>query len=285
MYNGKIKSERRSEHQMDQHLIAIDLDGTTLNNQSKLTNETITTLRAAAAQGHIVSIITGRPYRIARQIYDQIGLKTPMVNFNGALAHIPHQHWDKEYEIKLTQELAFDLVQHRKELGIETLTLEGKTNFWANRETKDVPEFLPDHLTANQLLKPTNVDEDPITIIIEYQPGHKNELIKRVQEEYGDFVEPNIWGGPYNVLELIHRGTHKESGMYYLAKQYGISKDKIIAFGDQYNDREMIDAAGRGVAMQNAIPEIKDLADDVTSLDNDHNGLAKYLQDYFKLAI
>ena len=74
---------------MDQHLIALDLDGTTLNNQSTLTQETIRTLRTLADEGHIVSIITGRPYRIARHIYDQIGIKTPMVNFNGALTHIP----------------------------------------------------------------------------------------------------------------------------------------------------------------------------------------------------
>lgn len=271
--------------QMDQHLIAIDLDGTTLNNQSQLSSETIRTLRAAAKQGHIVSIITGRPYRIAQHIYDQIGIHTPMVNFNGALAHIPHQMWSKEYEIKLTQELAFDLVNHRQQLGIETITLESKNKFWANRETKDVPEFLPSHLTPKQRLKASNVDEDPITIIIEYQPGHEQEIIKRVNERYGDFVEPSIWGGPYNVLELIHRGTHKEAGMYYLAKQYGISKSHIIAFGDEHNDREMIDAAGRGVAMRNAIPAIKQLADDVTEFDNDHNGLAKYLQKYFKLAI
>ena len=79
---------------MDQHLIALDLDGTTLNNQSKLTNETIITLRALARDGHIVSISTGRPYRIAKHIYDEIGIKTPMVNFNGALTHIPHEHWD-----------------------------------------------------------------------------------------------------------------------------------------------------------------------------------------------
>ena len=85
---------------MDQHLIALDLDGTTLNNQSKLTNETITTLRALARDGHIVSIITGRPYRIAKHIYDEIGIKTPMVNFNGALTHIPHEHWDKEYDVE-----------------------------------------------------------------------------------------------------------------------------------------------------------------------------------------
>ena len=46
----------------------------------------------------------------------------------------------------------------------------------------------------------------------------------------------------------------------------------------------MIAAAGRGVAMNNAIPEIKAIADDVTPIDNEHNGLAKYLRDYLKLA-
>ena len=47
----------------------------------------------------------------------------------------------------------------------------------------------------------------------------------------------------------------------------------------------MLDAAGRGVAMHNAIPELKSIANDVTPIDNEHNGLAKYLRDYFKVTI
>lgn len=47
--------------------------------------------------------------------------------------------------------------------------------------------------------------------------------------------------------------------MFYIAKQYNISKNNIIAFGDEHNDQEMLDAAGRGVAMRNAIPSIKKL--------------------------
>ena len=50
---------------MKQHLIAIDLDGTTLNNQSKLTPNTIKTLRTLSQQGHLVTIVTGRPYLIS----------------------------------------------------------------------------------------------------------------------------------------------------------------------------------------------------------------------------
>ncbi|MBB1062256.1 Cof-type HAD-IIB family hydrolase [Limosilactobacillus fastidiosus] len=268
---------------MDQHLIAIDLDGTTLNNQSKLTAETINTLRIAAKKGHIVSIITGRPYRIAQHIYDQIGIKTPMVNFNGALTHIPHENWDKEYEIELTKELALDLLVHKAELGIETITVESKERFWANQATEDVPEFLPNKLRPEQSLSKKNLSDDPIAMTIEYTPGSKDRIIKAVNEKYGEFVEPRVWGGPYHILELIHRGTHKESGMFYIAKQYGIDRTHIIAFGDEKNDLEMIDAAGRGVAMNNAIPEIKSIADDVTPLDNEHNGLARYLQDYLEL--
>lgn len=268
---------------MNQHLIAIDLDGTTLNNQSQLTTETIRTLRAAAHEGQIVSIITGRPYRIAQRIYDEIGIRTPMVNFNGALTHIPHQHWDKEYDVELTREIALDLLAQHERLGIDTITVENKFRVWANHASNHLPEFLPNRLQPNQVLTADNLDGNPIALTIEYQPEHEQDIIKAVNEKYGDFVEPRIWGGPYNILELIHRGTHKESGMFYIAKQYNISKSNIIAFGDEHNDQEMLDAAGRGVAMQNAIPAIKKIADDVTSVDNDHNGLAKYLQAYFKL--
>lgn len=77
---------------MQQKLITLDLDGTTLNNHSQLSPLTIKTLQKATRAGHLVSIVTGRPYRMARDIYDQLQLTTPMANFNGALTHIPHQN-------------------------------------------------------------------------------------------------------------------------------------------------------------------------------------------------
>lgn len=82
---------------MKQKLITLDLDGTTLNSSSQLSPKTIKTIKNATKAGHIVSIATGRPYRMARDIYDELSLKTPMANFNGALMHVPHQKWDGEY--------------------------------------------------------------------------------------------------------------------------------------------------------------------------------------------
>ena len=87
---------------MKQHLIAIDLDGTTLNNQSKLTPTTIKTLQTLSRQGHLVSIVTGRPYLISGHLYDQIGLKTRMFNINFAIIYIP----DKRYSIKYASKMS-----------------------------------------------------------------------------------------------------------------------------------------------------------------------------------
>ena len=68
---------------MDKKLIAIDLDGTTLNAQSLITPKTQETLIKAQQQGHTVVIATGRPFRMSEQFYRQLKLDSAMVNFNG----------------------------------------------------------------------------------------------------------------------------------------------------------------------------------------------------------
>ena len=72
--------------------------------------------------------------------------------------------------------------------------------------------------------------------------------------------------------------------MDFLAKTYNIDKKNIIAFGDEHNDASMIDYAGWGVVMQNGTDKLKSLANDITEYDNEHDGLARYLEDYLKLA-
>ena len=80
-------------------LIAIDLDGTTLNQDSIITDKTAKTLRRAIEDGHSVVIATGRPYRMSKNFYQQLQLTTPMINFNGALVHLPGKKWADEQEL------------------------------------------------------------------------------------------------------------------------------------------------------------------------------------------
>jgi Cof subfamily protein (haloacid dehalogenase superfamily) len=269
---------------MNQHLIAIDLDGTTLNNNSQLSDKTVATLRAAAKEGHIVSIVTGRPYRISAKIYDEIGLQTPMINFNGALGHIPHEEWQNEYQKTIQKEIALDLLSNRQELGVSTITAENKNHLWANQGSHILADFFPVSLKSNEILNAQNLTSNPTALTVQYQKDKKDKLVKQILAKYGDFVDVRIWGGPNDVLEIVAKGIQKARGVEYLAKTYHIDRQNIIAFGDEDNDAEMIAYAGQGVAMQNAIPSIKDVANDVTPLDNDQDGLAIYLSEYLKLA-
>lgn len=270
---------------MNQHLIAIDLDGTTLNNDAQLSETTIKTIQAASKADHIVSIVTGRPYRISQRYYDSLGLKSAMVNFNGALAHIPHQTWHQEYQKNLNREIALDLLTHKDELGIDTMTAENKLHLWANQQSNIMADFFPTKLTPKEILNSNNLTSDPTALTVEYHPGEKDKLIKNITDKYGSDVDIRVWGGPHNILEVVSKGIQKAMGVAYLAKTYNIDQSNVIAFGDEANDAEMLKYAGRGVAMKNAIPSIAADADDQTEDDNQHDGLAHYLQNYFKLSV
>ncbi|NCD07620.1 MAG: hypothetical protein EOL97_16040, partial [Spirochaetia bacterium] len=69
----------------------------------------------------------------------------------------------------------------------------------------------------------------------------------------------------------------------YLLDYYDMNYDQVISFGDGYNDIEMIRDARLGVAMLNGVDDLKIVARDITTYDHDHDGIAHYLIDYFKL--
>lgn len=81
--------------EIKQHLIAVDLDGTLLTDDKTISERNKRTLQKAIEDGHIVVIATGRPHRASIDYYYELGLNTPMVNFNGALIHHPtDDKWD-----------------------------------------------------------------------------------------------------------------------------------------------------------------------------------------------
>lgn len=269
---------------MERKLIAIDLDGTTLNADAQISAKTKAVLTQARKAGHIVSIVTGRPNRISANFYDELHLDGPMINFNGSLGHIPHQHWHDEYQYTFSKEVAFDLLAHRAELGINMIAAEGKNLFLAVRDHPVEVGFFPTVLQSNEILNQKTLQQNPISLTVAVDRSHEDHLLSYLRHNFNDVVDAAPWGGPNAVVELGVKGVQKATGVEALAHHYQIDRKNIIAFGDEHNDAAMIDYAGWGVAMQNATAPIKSLANDMTAFDNDHDGLATYLQDYLKLA-
>ncbi|GFZ26748.1 Cof-type HAD-IIB family hydrolase [Lactobacillus corticis] len=266
------------------HLIALDLDGTTLNDQGEISPKTKRVIQALNQEGHYVVIVTGRPYTRAVNYYDQLTLSTPMVNFNGALTHIPHHKWREEYALRIDPEIVFHLLAQRQRLGLEFILAESKRHMWADRPCREFSPFLPDRLRPQEILNRENLQVAPISLSVGVADISKqDQLAAAISEVTSGELEFRVWGGDSQIMQLIETKAHKALGLARIADYYGIPKERILAFGDEVNDFEMLDFAGRGVAMANGRAELKERANDVTRFDNEHDGLADYLEAYFDL--
>lgn len=264
-------------------IIAIDLDGTTLNQASLITEKTRHVLQTAQHAGHQVVIATGRPYRMSQQFYTQLGLTEPMLNLNGAIVHIPHQHWALEKHFLVKRDLAFEINAQKAEFGATFVACENKETFFLDNLSHYDAAFFAGTANENNLLTPQNLIGDPASIMLGTTPENLQPLAQRLQTLYGSDVDVRTWGGPFSILEMTAKGVQKALGLEYLSSVLNFKAQDVVAFGDEHNDVEMLAWAGWGVAMANGTPEAQKAANDVTTLANSQDGLAEYLLDYLKL--
>lgn len=263
-------------------LIALDLDGTTLNAQGALSALTIQTLQTLQKLGHKVVITTGRPDNISVNFYDELQLNTPMINFDGALIHVPHQHWDAEQELTLPDTILDDILTLKSQYPTDLIVAEGKHFLLSDRPFTDVP-YLPDNAHPQQLLSVETLPRKPISMTI-FAP---KEILKTVNDVIGTKYPQlllNSWGSWVDkAVEIATQGAYKSRAVRYVADYYQIPMNDVLAFGDDQNDLDMLTAAGLGVAMKNGTDAAKAAANTQTSFTNDEDGVARFLINYFNL--
>lgn len=265
---------------MKQKLIALDLDGTTLNRYGKVSAKTKETLSKVTQQGHHVILATGRSFQISKHIYQELELDTPMVNFNSGLVHLPYQEWDKERIVGLDLDVVNDVIKRAdKRPEVSLLTVESKDYFWVNKVANPEIDFFPRTITEDDLL-PKEYPQEIISIMLFSE--NPDDLAKEIKEAYPD-LSMHVWKGNIKGIEILSKKVHKADGVFYLADQFNISNDNIIAFGDEENDYEMLQSVGHGVAMANASEKLKNVSKDVTDFTNNEDGVAHYLDKLFNL--
>lgn len=269
---------------LNKKLIAIDLDGTTLNQDSMITSKTKETLKKAINAGHHVSIATGRPFRMSHQFYQQLELTTPMVNFNGALVHIPNQHWDGERETLINREIAFEILSQKKQLNLDFIAAENRDTFFIDSfDFFDEKIFASSRPGEKNLLSPKNLTTNPTSLLVRTDKRFAGAVSAELTRQFGSYVDVRTWGGPTAILEIVSKGIQKAKGVQEIANYLSIDQKDVIAFGDEHNDLELLDYAGWGVAMANGTDQLKGIANDVTPLRNQEDGLAVYLEKLLKL--
>ncbi|WP_176481877.1 Cof-type HAD-IIB family hydrolase [Paucisalibacillus globulus] len=268
-----------------QHLIALDLDGTLLSDAKEISTKNKEILQRAMDEGHIVVIATGRPHRASIQYYQELGLKTPMVNFNGALIHHPvDKKWDVLHN-PMSKRTALSIVQACYDLDVHNVLAEVKDNDYLDKYSQEIIDIF--YQTTDDTpfvigsLK-SKLNEDPTSLLIHPKEEHIHTLRDHLDEFHAEVIEHRKWGAPWNIIEIVKKGINKAVGLQKIAHYYQIPEDRIIAFGDEDNDLEMIEYAGVGVAMGNAIDPLKNIANHVT-VTNEEHGIGTFLEEYLKL--
>ncbi|MFC3932400.1 Cof-type HAD-IIB family hydrolase [Streptococcus dentapri] len=269
---------------MTHKIIALDLDGTLLRSDNTISDYTVDTLKKIAKLGHQIVIVTGRPYRMSIKPYKRLGLGGPMINFNGALTHIPETSWTGELNVKIDKNYLFEVLENYDAFETDFLASEYQKNFYITMENRQLipPEiFGVNHITDDMRLIPEKITRDPNALLMQTRAHDKYLLADQIQEHFQNGIEVDSWGGPLNILEFSPKGVNKAFALKHLLERLRKDKQDLIAFGDEHNDTEMLSFAGTGYAMKNASKALLPYADNQTKYSNEEDGVARQLAKLF----
>ncbi|WP_127490850.1 Cof-type HAD-IIB family hydrolase [Paenibacillus glycanilyticus] len=258
-------------------LIAIDVDDTLLNDELIVTEGTKKAMEEAIALGVTVTLATGRMYASAKKIADQIQLNVPIITYQGSLVKtlldgkvlyercVPQDAAKELYAITeqrgLHLQLYADDILYVKEANEKAVNYSTLTN---------IPYVVAEDFEA-LLDKPNN------KMLIIDDPAYLDQLAEELKPIIGDRV--HITKSKPHYLEFMHKEGTKGHALRFMAEHLGCGVEQTIAIGDAWNDHEMIEAAGLGVAMGNATPKLKEIADYIT-LTNNEEGVRHVIEKF-----
>jgi Cof subfamily protein (haloacid dehalogenase superfamily) len=259
-------------------LVALDIDGTLLDHQSRVGERTRQAMARAAGRGVRFILCTGRRYRTTLPIMKDLHLEVNVIVNSGAMVKHSGDH-RTIYRNGMTQALALRVVESLRAEGLRptlfTDDFPDGPDFYVESDRDGNPFFLR-YLANNKdaysiskgfLAAPA----DRIVEVTVFDAGGRLEgPEKRLRERFGDAVTTQIvrfskHGNVCDCLEVLNKDTSKWNALLHVAEGWGIRPEEIVAVGDQLNDLDMVRYAGLGVAMGNAVPELKAEADVVTS--------------------
>lgn len=258
-------------------LLAIDLDDTLLDAGLRISPDCVAAIQQARAQGVMVTISTGRMYQSALPYARQLRIDVPLITYQGA--------WVKNSETEevlyykpVPYELSKETMSFFKEMGVhyhsyfnDELCLENLTEEGRNyaRLAGVEPLMVKDLIAAldqNEAIKIMAITDNE-KMLLEME----GELRSRYSRQlYITRSKPLF-------LEIMSREASKANALQVIADHYGINRRETMAIGDSYNDIDMIEWAGLGVAMGNAYAPVKEAADYVT-VSNEEAGVAEAIR-------
>jgi Cof subfamily protein (haloacid dehalogenase superfamily) len=259
-------------------LIVLDVDGTLVDRDRRISTATRQALEAAQGSGIRVTLATGRMYASARPYAEKIKADAPLILYNGARIQDPATR-QVLYAAALPRPQALRALRLAQQFELhanlylgEAIYIERISEVSRESARKDGVDQIPVGDLAAFL---QGREEDPVKILF-IGPGARLEAFDAAYRAGAQDL-PHIVRSEPTYLEILRQGVTKGAALVRLCELLGIPPSAAVAFGDNLNDREMVQAAGLGVAMGNAHEELKRVAK-VVAPSNDNDGVAAVLR-------
>jgi len=266
-------------------LIAIDVDGTLLDTRGQIPQANIDAIHDAVSAGIHIALVTGRSYPFARPIADPLPPSITLIVSNGAIernmdgSRVARRLLDRQIARAVLEStrpfrqlaaLVFDRDADRQVM-FETMDWEhpGRKGYWARNQSliaKSVP--LEDALV-----------EDPIQVMFNGGVDAMRSLYCALHAEANGFAVSltEYVHRDFSLIDVTAPNATKGRALAWRAAQLGLSREEVMAVGDNFNDLEMLEFAGLPVVMANAVDGLKQRGWAVTR-DNESGGLAEAIR-------
>jgi len=261
-------------------LVAIDLDETLLRSDLTISGHTRAVLQEVRARGVAVTISTGRMFRSAQPFAEQLGFDVPLITYGGALIKNARSG-EVLYYRPLETEVARQVIRFGRERGVQInyyllngteddLYAELITRWGGNYNSfAKVPLYqvadLETLLDTGNPLKLLLIEDEPVV----------DGLLLELRGQIGG--QAHLAKSKPRFLEVDHPEATKGRALHELADWLQVDRSQVMAIGDNFNDLEMLEYAGLGIAVANAPAEVQACADYVTASNNE-DGVALALE-------
>ena len=261
-------------------MICLDIDGTLLNSNHKISEKVKNAINIVANEKNIsVILVSARMPKGIKFLQKELGIEQPIICYSGALILGKDNNMlSKElidiFNLEEIYKLVNDNNIHISLYKDDEWYIE-EMDYWAKQES-EITNIIPKVTDFNDLIELWEIEGTggPNKILCMASPDKINLLKENIKDN-----ELNIYPSKPTYLEIMPTNASKTSAINILQKKFNVDKSEIIAMGDNYNDIDMLEYAGLGIAMGNSPDDVKKHANDVT-LTNDEDGVAETLEKY-----
>lgn len=262
-------------------LVALDMDGTLLDGEKKITERTFKAIKEAREKGVKIVLSTGRPIEGVERFLEKLELNSDedyVITYNGSLVQAVKSKKaicdkaltgkDLKEIYRLSQELNVNIHAFVRERGLVTPKPSKYTDVEAEINKIDYTIVDFHEIDDNEIVvKIMLIDEEEIL------DKAIAKLPKELYEKYHCAKSMPFF------FEILNRDANKGVALELLAHHLDIQRSELIAMGDEANDIEMVKYAGMGIAMENATEKVKEVAKYITAK-NTEDGVAKAIEKF-----